>query len=279
MTKTLAQTSAHPQEKSDPSRWDRNRRHWDETLDPRNLKAGASSETERDVALYETVDVRRAFHSLRPLNTKLVLDLGGGLALGAILFARRGARVVICDISPNRLRSARRILDEAGVLNRVSLVVGAAEHLPFADATLDRVFTKSVLIHTQIEESASECVRVMKSGGKAAFIEPTTRNPFVNAYRRLMAPKIWKDITSYFDEAELHAVDSGAKRTDTKTRLQIGHIQFLTFFASVFAFLLPSPMAYRAVEHVLERIDRVLFSLMPALRHRAWFVLIKVRRP
>ncbi len=281
MATLLAHHPAAPQAKSDgaaPSRWDRNRRHWDETLDPRNLKAAGESDVARDVALAETVDVRRALGFLEPLEDRLVLDLGGGLALAAILFARRGARIVICDISPNRLKAARRILAEAGVGDRVHLVAGAGEHLPFADAAVDRVFTKSVLIHTRIDETAAECTRVLRPGGKAAFVEPTTDNPFVNAYRVLMAPKIWKDITSYFHRRELHAVRRGVRGTDPRAKLSIERIQFLAFFASAFAFSVPSPRLYRIAESALVRIDDLLFRAVPSLRKRAWFVLIGVRR-
>ncbi|MBX3729745.1 MAG: class I SAM-dependent methyltransferase [Candidatus Sumerlaeia bacterium] len=261
-------------------RWARNRRHWEVTLDAQNLtRDGQPAALDRQISLFETADVVWAMDQLEPLAGARVLDIGGGLALAAVLFCRRGARVTIADISLPRLQRARANLERLGLADRVDLVVASAEHLPFADASLDRLFSKSVLIHTRLGESAAECARVLRPEGRAAFIEPMRRNPFVNLYRRLAAPAIWREITTYFGPGEFRTLAHpfrAATRQPPRRRLGFRAFHFLGFFAGVFQFLVPLPAAFRIAEGVLLRLDRILFALLPGLRRRAWFGVLAV---
>lgn len=281
MAKSLPRAEPPLQGQSgEPDRWERNRRHWDSTLDAHNVGTGSKAVAfERLVRLYDTADVRVAMDAMEPLEDALVLDVGGGLALAAALFARRGARVVICDLSIERLRAARPLVAEAGLADRVFLVAGRAEAQPFADASFDGVFAKSVLIHTRIEDAAAECGRLLKPGGRAAFVEPMQRNPFVNAYRALCAPKIWKDITTYFGPGEIAAVKRGLARGANIADMRTKPVFLFAFFASVFSFVMPVPALYRIAELALMAIDGVVFTVLPATRKYAWFIAMKASRP
>lgn len=260
------------------ARREANRRHWDGTLDPRNLRAGAGkgSDWRREAELARTADVRRAMRMLGPLDGRLILDLGGGLGLHALLFAERGAHVIVADLSLERLRAARRLAREAGMLDRVSFVLCGAEELPFRNAVIDRQFTKSVLIHTTLPAASRELARTLAAGGRAAHVEPLTANPFVNLYRRLAAPRAWRHITNYFDNRSI-AILAAAHR-GCGAVVVVRRLYFIAFFASVFHFLLPAPSLRRGVEKVLLAIDAVLFSLVPGLRRRCWFAVIGIRK-
>ncbi|MDK2972562.1 MAG: hypothetical protein PWP23_2317 [Candidatus Sumerlaeota bacterium] len=262
------------------NRWERNRLHWEQTLDAHNLAGEARpAQLERDLALFETADVRWALRAIEPLRGRVVLDVGGGLALAAVLMARRGARVVISDISLPRLKEARRNLERLGLAGRVDLVVAAAETLPLADSSVDHVFTKSVLIHTRLPEAARECGRVLAPGGCGAFIEPRTGNPFVNLYRRVGAPGIWRTITTYFREQEFRTLLDGLRRgSGEKGAVRYRAFFLLGFFASAFAFALPMPRVYRVFERVLLAADSALFRVFPGLRKRAWFGVLVFRK-
>lgn len=251
-------------------RYESNRRHWDQTLDAQNLKGdGPGLSLETQLALAETADVRAAFAALAPLRGRTVLDIGGGLGLMAILLARRGARVVIADISPARLRAARALAEQAGVSRRISCVCCSAEELPFASSVMPGVISKSVLIHTDLVRSAAEIARVL--AGKAALIEPTTGNPFVNLYRRLGAPAIWQEITDYFDESRFRLLEAPFHGAQVNRK----PLFFLAFFATPFNFSLPMPRVYRALEGLLCAIDAALFRL-PVVRKFAWFQVVSV---
>lgn len=254
-------------------RWRRNRDHWSSTLDAQNLRADAAPiALETQLQLAETVDVEEAFRHLEPLRGRTILDLGGGLGLTAMLLSQRGAHVVIADISLPRLREARRLLHEAGYGGTVSLLQCTAEQLPFLDDSLDRQFTKSVLIHTQLPVAAGELARTLSHNGRAAFVEPTTGNPFVNLYRRLGAPGIWASITDYFTTGRIQTLRTPFRRH----RSAVGHRCFLAFFASPFNYSLHHPLLFRLVETPLDLLDRALFRFLPFLKKRAWFCIVKI---
>jgi SAM-dependent methyltransferase len=211
---------------------------------------------------------------LNPAAKETVLALGGGSALEAILLARQDAHVVICDISVNRLREARRILIQAGLADRVDLIACKAESLPLLDESVSQAFTKSVLIHTDLPLAASEVERILKPYGRAAFIEPMQRNPFVNAYRLLAAPKIWQHITTYF----------GAKEIGTVRRAFHGSIchnvpvSFLGFLSELFHFGWANLTLRNLSAALLDSADRLLFKTLPMTRRYAWFVVICISK-
>lgn len=256
-------------------RWSENRRHWEATLDAQNLGRQASPvDLERQVALYDTADLRRLFAALEPLSGATVLDIGGGLALAAVLLARRGARVTIVDVSLPRLKEARRSLATLGLADRVDLVVGRAEEMPFRDSAFGRIMSKAVLIHTDLARAMGEIHRILAPGGTIGLSEPTRGNPFVMLYRRLFAPKIWAAITDYFSARELEII----QRTLPPGRsLELTHFYFFGFFATVFEFVWPNPALYRLTGAFFGAIDGVLFAILPPLRKLAWFWLLTIR--
>ncbi len=266
-----------PGPSSPPERWSRNRQHWDSTLDARNLReSAAAASVERELRLYETPDVRAAFEALRPLDGRVVLDLGGGLGLMAILLAREGAVAVVADVSPRRLRAARELARRAGVEGRVHFVLAEAEALPFRTGSLDRQTTKSVLIHTRLAPAAEELARTLcPRSGRAVFLEPMDRNPFANAYRRLFAPAIWRDITDYFTPERFGVVRAAFRARGLGSRLR--PLYLTGFLASPFRYLLPLPKVARLVEGVLLAVDSLLLRAAPALWRRAWFGVLTIR--
>jgi len=261
----------------DQTRWKRNREHWETTLDAENL---GRETTQQDfllqLDLFQTADVRLALGHLEPLEERRVLELGGGLGFAAILLARRGAKVIITDISHPRLLEAKRMIKKLGLEDRIEFVVALGEKMPFRNESFDRAWTKSVLIHTDRALASAECSRVLNAESKAAFIEPMDANPFVNLYRRIIAPGAWKDITTYFDPSEIKTISEGMKRHRKMAR-KVVPMFFLGFFASGFQFALRSRMMYRISENGLLKIDHFLFKLLPSLKRRAWFVVLLFR--
>jgi demethylmenaquinone methyltransferase / 2-methoxy-6-polyprenyl-1,4-benzoquinol methylase len=102
-----------------------------------------------------------------------VLDVATGTAAVAIeLVRQKGCRVVGLDQSPEMLASARRRIDEAGLGDRISLVQGTADELPFPDASFDAL-TYTYLIR-YVEDPFStlaELARVVRPGGAIAGLE------------------------------------------------------------------------------------------------------------
>ena len=96
-----------------------------------------------------------------------VLDLGCGTGTLAIALAGApgGARVTGIDGEPEILAIARRKRSA----ERVELVEGLVDALPFADASFDRVVTSLVLHHLQPRvkrATLAEARRVLRPGGR-----------------------------------------------------------------------------------------------------------------
>jgi len=102
-----------------------------------------------------------------------VLDVATGTgAVAERLVLDRRCRVTGIDQNPHMLAAAGLRLDEAGIAQRVTLMEGEAEHLPFPDATFDGLSVTYLLRY--VDDPAGvlrELVRVMKPGAPFASLE------------------------------------------------------------------------------------------------------------
>jgi demethylmenaquinone methyltransferase / 2-methoxy-6-polyprenyl-1,4-benzoquinol methylase len=102
-----------------------------------------------------------------------VLDVATGTAAVAIELARRtGCQVIGLDQSPEMLETGRRRVGAAGLENRIELVYGTAERLPFEDASF-AALTFTYLLRYVADPAATmrELARVIRSGGTIAMLE------------------------------------------------------------------------------------------------------------
>jgi demethylmenaquinone methyltransferase/2-methoxy-6-polyprenyl-1,4-benzoquinol methylase len=102
-----------------------------------------------------------------------VLDVATGTAAVAIELVRRtGCRVVGLDQSREMLETGRRRVGDAGLDDRIELVEGTAERIPFADATFDGL-TFTYLLRYVEDPGATmrELARVVRPGGTIAMLE------------------------------------------------------------------------------------------------------------
>ena len=102
-----------------------------------------------------------------------VLDVATGTAAVAIeLVRQRGCRVVGLDQNAEMLASARRRIDEAGFGDRIQLVEGSADRLPFPDRAFDGLtFTYLVRYVEDPAATLVELARVVRPGGVIAGLE------------------------------------------------------------------------------------------------------------
>jgi SAM-dependent methyltransferase len=98
-----------------------------------------------------------------------VLDVGTGSGLVAIIAAQRGARATGVDPTPELLTKAKDNAALAGCRD-IEWLEGAAEHLPFPDASFDIVLSQYAhMFSPQPAAAAREMLRVLKPGGRIAF--------------------------------------------------------------------------------------------------------------
>ena len=108
-----------------------------------------------------------------------VLDMGCGGGRHAFEAFRRGARVVALDAEDSELKDVAILfaaMEEAGESGPGAVgapLNGDAVHLPFADATFDRIIAAEVLEHIPADAAAiGELTRVLRPGGTMAVTVP-----------------------------------------------------------------------------------------------------------
>ena len=102
-----------------------------------------------------------------------VLDVATGTAAVAIELSRRtGCDVVGLDQSEEMLAEGRRRVVAAGLGDRIELVQGEAERLPFDDASFDGLtFTYLLRYVDDPQATTAELARVVRPGGTIAMLE------------------------------------------------------------------------------------------------------------
>lgn len=157
----------------DPALKARVRAHWDrepcgtrglDEPDPRARQAQAEAER---YAVDEHIPAFARFSAARDLD---VLEIGVGAGTDFVQWLRHGARATGVDLSPNSLAEARARAGAEGHAS-VPLAVADAEHLPFAAASFDLVYSYGVLHHSPDTPAAiAEVLRVLRPGGEARLM-------------------------------------------------------------------------------------------------------------
>ena len=107
---------------------------------------------------------------LEPVAGERLLDLGADLTWSTAQLARRGLHCTAVDIN-HHLRVARLFFEHYGIA--YDLVRADMRRVSFRDATFDVVLAVNALHHNaDIGEVAANAARVLRPGGRLAFIEP-----------------------------------------------------------------------------------------------------------
>ena len=144
-----------------------------------------------------------------------VLDIGCGTGSMAILIKRMHpeAEVVGIDPDPAALSIAERKAKRAGL--SIEFDRGFADHMPYADASFDRVFSSFMFHHLAADEKPAtlgEIRRVLKAGGSLHLLDfvrehgthsgKAEHGPLVHR-RGSVAERIEGRMTALMDEAGL----------------------------------------------------------------------------
>ncbi len=98
-----------------------------------------------------------------------VLDVAAGSGNAALPAARRGARVVASDLTPELLEAGRELAEAEGL--ELEWRQADAEALPFDDGSFDAVIScVGVMFAPHHQAAADELVRVLRPGGTLALI-------------------------------------------------------------------------------------------------------------
>jgi demethylmenaquinone methyltransferase/2-methoxy-6-polyprenyl-1,4-benzoquinol methylase len=117
---------------------------------------------------------RKAIRLLAESNPQLILDVATGTADVAILTARMvpESKITGIDISPQMLQVGRNKIQKENLQDRIDLIDGDAEKLPFGDNIFDAVTVAyGVRNFEDLEAGLGEINRVLKKNGKLVVIE------------------------------------------------------------------------------------------------------------
>ncbi len=126
-------------------------------------------------------------------GTERVLDLGTAAGHVALALAPGAALVAGLDPARAMLREARRLAGERGAAN-VAPVAGAADPLPFRDASLDLVACRYAAHHfPDLPGALWEIARVLRPGGRLLVVdtiapEDPALDAFINEVETLRDP-------------------------------------------------------------------------------------------
>ncbi len=109
----------------------------------------------------------------QPKPTDAVLDVATGTGFTALAFAPLAQSVIGLDVSPGMLRQAEQFARERGITN-ADFQEGAAEALPFAEASFDLVTCRIAPHHfLSVPQFLTETARVLKPGGRFVLADTT----------------------------------------------------------------------------------------------------------
>ncbi len=192
------------------------------------------------------------------ISGKRILDYACGTGWTSIYFARSGAECHGIDISEKSIIVAGKTAAHNGLDHRCNFRVAAGESLPHADNTFDFVFGNAALHHVDLEMAPEEISRVLKPGGKAAFIDDLRYHPVLWLYRRIARRK-----HTLFEEPL------------TMTDLDWFAGSFSEIRAETFDILNLLPKR-KMLASVLTKFDDTLLHIVPGLQHCCRYVVIKL---
>lgn len=145
---------------------------------------------------------KKAVKLIKDYNPKTVLDIATGTADFAIENLNSGAEKVIgLDISQGMLDVGNKKIKHKNLDNRIELILGDSENLPFDDNSFDAITVGfGVRNFENLEKGLGEMFRVLKPGGVCAVLEFSKPKKFpiknlYNFYFKSILPTIGKSIS------------------------------------------------------------------------------------
>ena len=129
---------------------------------------------------------KRAIEKLIPLNPEKILDIATGTGDFAIAAAKKiDANIIGLDLSEGMLKIGRAKINKKGLSNRVKLLKGDSEELPFESEFFNAATVGfGVRNFENLNKGLTEILRVLKPGGIFIVLEfsKPQRAPFKQFY-------------------------------------------------------------------------------------------------
>jgi demethylmenaquinone methyltransferase/2-methoxy-6-polyprenyl-1,4-benzoquinol methylase len=172
---------------------------------------------------------KKAIGRLRKSKPKLILDVATGTGDFAVeALSLQPDKVIGVDISDGMLDIAREKIKKRGLAERITLMRGDSENLPFEENMFDAVIVAfGVRNFENLEKGLADMLRVLKPGGQAVILEFSKPDRFLfsqfyGLYFKYIVPVIGrlvsKDQTAYnYLPESVHAFPRGKTFVDILT--------------------------------------------------------------
>ncbi|MHC9089597.1 bifunctional demethylmenaquinone methyltransferase/2-methoxy-6-polyprenyl-1,4-benzoquinol methylase UbiE [Tenacibaculum sp. IMCC1] len=116
-----------------------------------------------------------------------ILDIATGTGDLALMMSKLNPeRIVGLDISEGMLQVGRHKIAKTDLSNKIKMIVGDSENIPFPDNTFDAITVSfGVRNFENLDKGLTEILRVLKPGGKFVVLETSnpTKFPFKQGYK------------------------------------------------------------------------------------------------
>ncbi|MDP5105571.1 MAG: bifunctional demethylmenaquinone methyltransferase/2-methoxy-6-polyprenyl-1,4-benzoquinol methylase UbiE, partial [Polaribacter sp.] len=120
-------------------------------------------------------------------NPKQILDIATGTGDLALMMASlHPDRIVGLDISAGMLEVGKRKISKANLSEKIEMIVGDSEEMPFDDHTFDAITVSfGVRNFAHLDKGLTEIARVLKPTGVLVILETSnpTKFPFKQGYK------------------------------------------------------------------------------------------------
>ena len=151
---------------------------------------------------------KKVVEIVKKQQPKTILDIATGTGDLAINLAETSAEEIVgLDISPGMLSVGKEKVKAKQLDNRVKMIIGDSENMPFEDNTFDAITVAfGVRNFETLENGLKDILRVLKPGGTFVILETSvpTKFPFKQGYKvysKFILPSIGrlfsKDKTAY----------------------------------------------------------------------------------
>ena len=129
---------------------------------------------------------RKVLKMVSDTNPESILDIATGTGDLAILLSKSNAkRIVGLDLSAGMLEVGKSKVSALGLQNKIEMIQGDSENLPFQDNTFDAITVAfGIRNFENLEKGLSEILRVLKPNGIFVILETSvpTKFPFKQGY-------------------------------------------------------------------------------------------------
>lgn len=123
-------------------------------------------------ALHDSLSQLEAYSYLAPVRDRVVMQLGGSGTHAVKMLCAGASRAFLVTPMTGEARVAMTLAQHYGVAEKLGCVIGIGEEIPFANDTVDLVYSGGCFHHMRLRHAARQLHRILRPEGKFAAVDP-----------------------------------------------------------------------------------------------------------